>query len=262
MNDDLVLRKATSTDGVETRANANRQFGDADFDGWVHSWLDELPAARVLDLCCGTGNQLVLYGSRPDCRELTGVDISTESLEVARRRLLEIGGNVNVELHGLSIDDSFEPNPINDTTFDLISCFYGLYYAASAARVIAGAASRLAPGGVIAVVGPYGRNNASLFDLLGRHLDLPELVVRSATTFMEHEVLPELEQHLNVRQETFVNRVHYPSQDAVMEYWRASTFHDVTCEAAVATDIEAHFQQNEKFTVEKHVMAVIGEKSI
>ncbi len=262
MSDEGVLRKATLTGGVEARAIANRRFGAADFDGWVNVWLNALPVGRVLDLCCGTGNQLVLYASRPDCRELTGVDISAESLEVARRRLLDINENGASQLHCLSMDDAFKAPPISNAEFDLISCFYGLYYAASAGRVLTAAASRLAPGGIIAVVGPYGRNNASLFDLLGRHLELPSLVVTSSTTFMEDEVVPALERNLSVRRETFVNHVRYPSPDAVMDYWRASTFHDPSCEAAVARDIDAHFRRSGEFIVEKHVMAAIGEKPI
>lgn len=259
MSDDAVLRRAAATANVEARAGANRRFGDADFDGWVGSWLATLPAGRVLDLCCGTGNQLVLYAARDDCRELTGVDISPESLDVAGRRLSEIGAADRATLLCVGLDETFRTSPVADATFDLVSCFYGLYYAADPAAVLAAATDRLAPGGHIAVVGPYGANNRTLFDLLSRHLTLPDLVVRSATTFMEHEVAPALERRLALRRETFVNRISYPDASALLDYWRASTFYEPDCEDAVAADIAQHFRRHDAFVVEKHVMAAIGK---
>ena len=83
MSDETFVERATSTDWVEKRSGVNRKLSDADFDQWVHSWLDCLPAESVLDLYWGTGNQLVLYAKREDCRNITGVDLSRASLNTA-----------------------------------------------------------------------------------------------------------------------------------------------------------------------------------
>ena len=258
MSNDAFRAKATATGGLEGRAGANQRFGDADFDGWIHDWLDPLPASSVLDLCCGTGNQLVLYGARPESRRIVGVDLSTESLEKARGRLTEMETTAAFELHGFELDETFSTPELADQTFELISCFYGLYYAQHPDNVLRSATKSLAPGGAIVVVGPYGDNNASLFALLENYLELPELVVRSSTSFMEQEVVPVLEERLAVRRETFVNRVRYPDPDAVMTYWRASTFFDAKHADAIESDVKKHFDDHDEFAVEKHVMAAIG----
>ena len=255
-----VLKSATISRASEKRADVNRRFGNADFGEWVKSWLNKLPTERVLDLCCGTGNQLVLYAARRDCRVIVGVDISQESLDVATSRLAAMNAVDSVTLECADIDDEFVRPALVNRDFNLLSCFYGLYYAANPAAILKSAADAVTNGGAVVVVGPYGRNNASLFEILERHYELPELVVKSATTFMVEVVVPALNESLSVRRETFLNRVHYPDSETLLDYWRASTFYNGDKHEAVATDIEHHFSQHGEFVVEKHVMAVIGVK--
>lgn len=258
---DQFKDRATSSEGLRRRVSVNTQFGSANFDGWIRGLIEELPFGDALDICCGTGNQLVIYAGRQGLSRLAGVDLSAESLQVARSRLAELPIPVEPELLEVPMEEIFTLPSLVDSGFDLISCFYGLYYAADVPRLLSDMVDHLNVGGNILVIGPYGPNNASLFGLLQRRFDLPELVMRSSTTFMEEEVVPVLDARLDMRIETFVNRIVYPGVDSVMDYWRATTFYSEQHDEAVLRDVEELFKETGELVVEKHVMAAIGHRT-
>ncbi len=258
--DKKLSRRAIDSQGLQGRNEANRQFGSSDFPGWVRGVLQSLSFSSVVDICCGTGDQLVLYKDRPELERLVGVDLSEDSLKIARERLNEKADASQTSLLAEQMDKVFSSTDLADKKFDLISCFYGLYYSNDTARLLREFVEHLNPGGSILVVGPYGENNRSLFQLLEKHIAIPELVTHSSTIFMTGDVLPTLQNCLDVHTETFVNSIRYPSVESVIEYWRASTFYDETREEDVIGDLKAHFERADEFTVTKHVMAAIGRR--
>ena len=250
--------RSINSEFLTVRAEGNKRYGKADFEGWVRSLLDSLHFSRVLDLCCGTGNQLVLYAQRPNIEQLTGVDIAERSLIQARARLDGMGVGTLAKLECVAIDEAFSRPSISEAQYDLAACFYGLYYADDPVAVLNAMIDRLAPGGALLVVGPHGANNRALFDLLSRHYKLPQAVLSSAQDFMSEIVLPTVERRLEVEKHTFVNPVRYPDPEALLGYWRASTFYEPACEQSVAHDIDVHFSAHGSFVLEKHVMAALG----
>ena len=251
---------AVSSSNLTGRIDANQRFAGADFDGWMRDLIGRLPGRRVLDLCCGTGNQLVIHAGRPACEDLVGVDRSTESLATARARVDEMGFRGTLDLYDFAMDAAFAESELSDRVFDQISCCYGLYYATNVAALLDNMLGHVAPGGSLLIVGPWGPNNKSLFDLLRQYMTLPPLVERSATTFMTEEVEPHLRDKAEIQTETFVNPVSYPSVQAVLDYWRKTTFFDPAKEADVTRDVEAHFESSDVFVVEKHVMGLIATR--
>lgn len=251
-------RASVSSTNLSGRIDANRQFGGADFDGWMRRLIGQLSGRRVLDMCCGTGNQLVIHAARPECESLAGVDRSSDSLAKARARVEETGFGGTLDLYDYPMDGSLEQDPLSDRSFDQISCCYGLYYANDVETLLDSMLSHLSTDGSLLIVGPWGENNKLLFDLLRRHISLPPLVERSATTFMTDEVFAYLENRAKLRTETFVNPVSYPTLESVLEYWRKTTFHDAAADAAVRRDLEAYFTKHDTFVVEKHVMGLIA----
>ncbi len=253
-----MSERATNSDFLSVRAAGNKRFAGANFDGWVGAILDDLSFASVLDICCGTGNQLALYGALPDVTHLVGVDLSAQSLDKARARLGEL--DVAYDLIETPMEDAFAHPAIDGRAFDLVSCFYGLYYAEDAAHTLAQMIAQCGEGGAVLIVGPHGSNNSALFELLQRHFEVPPAVLTSAASFMSETVLPVMARGLRVETQTFVNPVRYPGPDEVLNYWRNSTFFSAPHEAAVARDLAAHFERHGEFILEKHVMAAIGRK--
>jgi ubiquinone/menaquinone biosynthesis C-methylase UbiE len=255
-----LMKKATSSKHFINRANSNRAYAKNDFNLWISTLLDRLCFSSVLDVCCGSGNQLVLYAAKRWVTRIIGVDVSEEALCVAKERLAKMEMPERVVLKAIRMEKMFSVPELRSAQFDLISCFYGLYYSQNAEETLEEMINHLSDNGVILIVGPYGENNASLFSLLQRHFSLPDLVVRSSKTFMESEVYPLLSQHLEVEKEYFTNYICYPNAKVLVDYWMASTFYFPEYEDAVVRDINSHFLTHKEFVVEKHVLAYIARK--
>jgi len=251
---------AVSSTNLSGRIDANRRFAGADFEGWTRELIGQIPGRRVLDLCCVTGNKLVIHAARPECEVLVGIDRSGESLATAKTRIAATGYQGSLDLLEIPMDGALEHSSVSGQVFDQISCCYGLYYAQNVEALLDSMLSHLVPGGAILIVGPWGENNKSLFDMLRRYITLPPLVERSATTFMTEEVQSHLGERAKVRTETFVNPVSYPDVDAVLEYWRKTTFHEPSKESSIRSDLETHFASADTFVVEKHVMGLIATR--
>lgn len=258
LNNDL-MQKATNSDSLIERSSVNKKYGSADFDGWCKNIIENISIKNVLDVCCGTGNQLAIYSSLASVKQLVGVDVSKESLKVTEKRLHDITGEKEVYLKCISMEEMFK-DPLIDSKFDLISCFYGLYYSQNVAATLKELQNHLSDEGHILIVGPYGNNNKALFDILNQHISLPELVVRSSSCFMESEVLPLLNSKGKTEIYTFENKIIYPSIEELMNYWKSSTFYSPVHEKAIFKDFAEVFNASGHFIVEKHIMAVLWRK--
>jgi ubiquinone/menaquinone biosynthesis C-methylase UbiE len=260
VNNEEVYIDAVKSNFLQNRSSGNKQFAALDFDEWVGSVIDEMSFSNVLDICCGTGNQLILYSKKSKNAKIKGIDLSSDSLLIAEERLTKNKSIDRVDLIEGKMDETFSLDGIIKSKFDLISCFYGLYYANNAGVLLEQAIEHLDSDGNILIVGPYGNNNKAFFDILLRYFELPDLVYRSSSSFMEYEVLPVLEKKLKVEKKSFVNKIIYPDVSSVMNYWRSTTFFNKDFEKHVELDLIKHFELNNNFIVEKHVMAIIGNK--
>lgn len=252
-----LMERAVCSDNLINRAEGNQRFGNADFGAWTKELLSGISFSSVLDVCCGTGNQLVLYDLNPNIERIVGVDVSEQALLTARARLSRID---RVMLKVSKMEDMFCDTDIKGNLFDLVSCFYGLYYAQKVESTLQKMIDQLSDNGTLLIVGPHGENNAALFYILQRYFELPPAVIRSVKTFMEQEVLPIISKRCSVKIEYFVNEICYPDSKAVLDYWRASTFYSPEHEVLVKKDIENCFLTRGEFVVKKHVVAYIARK--
>ncbi|HEY1798860.1 MAG TPA: methyltransferase domain-containing protein [Stellaceae bacterium] len=103
--------------------------------------------AKLLDLGCGTGLFLREVKRNHPRLAVTGLDLSAPYLDVACRRLAEWSG---VEL----IEGAAESIPMEDASFDIVTCVYLLHELPPAARRDVAAEIRriLKPGGVLILV--------------------------------------------------------------------------------------------------------------
>ena len=73
-------------------AGYDRMMGDVDYDGWanyIHGFLKEAGARRVLECACGTGSLTVRLARMG--YEITGSDLSEDMLMIARQKALNAG---------------------------------------------------------------------------------------------------------------------------------------------------------------------------
>lgn len=145
--DDDELRRATD----KVRRSWAKQAGKYDkamgfferrvFGPEHRAWACSKATGDTLEVAVGTGLNLPLY---PPGVSLTGVDLSDEMLEVARRRAL--GREVDLrrgEAHAL---------PFPDESFDTVVCTYSLCNIPDVGRAIAEMRRVLRPAGALVLV--------------------------------------------------------------------------------------------------------------
>jgi demethylmenaquinone methyltransferase/2-methoxy-6-polyprenyl-1,4-benzoquinol methylase len=130
------------------------------------------PNARVLDLCCGTGDlALAFHREAPHGAEITASDFVPEMLVRARAKAAALSGKIEfVEADALSL-------PFTDAGYDLVSCAFGFRNLANYQRGLQEIARVLKPGGAIAILEfaePPGRMFGALYRFYFRRV-LPRL---------------------------------------------------------------------------------------
>jgi demethylmenaquinone methyltransferase/2-methoxy-6-polyprenyl-1,4-benzoquinol methylase len=120
------------------------------------------PAARVLDLCCGTGDlALAFRREAPVGAEIIGSDFVPEMLARARAKAAAGGASITfVEADALAL-------PFGDGSFDLVSCSFGFRNLANYERGLLEILRVLKPGGVAAIL-EFGEPRGKLLGRLYR----------------------------------------------------------------------------------------------
>jgi len=126
------------------------------------------PSARVLDLCCGTGDLALAFRKEAAAgAEIIGSDFVPEMLERARAKAAASAANVTfVEADALDL-------PFDDGSFDLVSCSFGFRNLANYERGMLEILRVLKPGGSAAILEfaePQGRIFGSLYRFYFRRI--------------------------------------------------------------------------------------------
>jgi demethylmenaquinone methyltransferase/2-methoxy-6-polyprenyl-1,4-benzoquinol methylase len=103
--------------------------------------------ARVLDLCCGTGDLAFSFRREaPSGAEIIGADFAPEMLIRARAKAAAAGAAVEfVEADALHL-------PFADASFDLVSCAFGFRNLANYERGLQEILRVLKPGGAVGIL--------------------------------------------------------------------------------------------------------------
>jgi demethylmenaquinone methyltransferase/2-methoxy-6-polyprenyl-1,4-benzoquinol methylase len=132
----------------------------------------EDPKARVLDLCCGTGDLAFAFRREaPNGAQIVGSDFAPEMLVRARSKAAAFGFAVDfIEADALRL-------PFADASFDLVSCAFGFRNLANYERGLGEILRVLKPGATAAILEfaePPGRVFGALYRFYFRKV-LPRL---------------------------------------------------------------------------------------
>lgn len=248
----MWMEYSMNTSHLINRYKTNQTLGKNNFDKWTDKLIAGIKFKSVLDVCCGTGNQLVKY--MRSGADVTGVDVSREALKIAE-------GRANgVKLINVAMEDMFTHLDIKDKSFDLISCFYGLYYSRDVNKTLCEMFDHLSDSGSILIVGSIGQSNESIFSVLRKYYDIPEFVTKSCSSFILSDVIPTLNKLCSVRTQYFYNEIVYYNASSLMDYLRSTTYFKEEYASDVEHDIENIISLRGNFIVKKEVMAVIAQK--
>jgi len=105
-------------------------------------FVGDLPAARVLDVACGTGQLLEMLIEHPGDPELFGIDRVAAMLDVAKQRLGQ---------RATLLEASAEELPFDQGAFQLVTCTNALHYFPDAAAALREMRRVLAPTGNLVI---------------------------------------------------------------------------------------------------------------
>lgn len=134
--------------------------------------VDPHAGDELLDVATGSGNVAIPAAARG--AKVTGLDLTPELLEVARRRAQDAGAQIEF------LEGDAEELPFAEDSFDAVTSCFGVIFAPRHERA-AGELARVArPGGRIALTAwtPEGLNG-QMFKTVGSHMPPPPPEVRS-----------------------------------------------------------------------------------
>jgi ubiquinone/menaquinone biosynthesis C-methylase UbiE len=149
----------------------------------AREWVCSRAHGRVLEVAVGTGRNLPFY--RPDV-PLTGIELSTEMLAVARRRAAELGRPADLlegDAHRLAFEDG---------SFDTVVCVLSLCTITDPARAIGEMKRVLVPGGTLLLADHIGSSFGPL--RVAQRL-VEQVTIRTAGEHFTRRQLPLVRAH-------------------------------------------------------------------
>ncbi len=237
--------KATNSVNLATRRSANEKFARADFDGWIFDNLKINPGSSVLDVGCGDGKHLFesLRLASPN-GSVVGIDISQESLdkcmnEIKQRNLK----NITVQFCDLTnIAETF-PQP---KKFDRIYSSYAIYYTKDPAKTLKDCYGLLNTGGILFLCGPTDKSNKEFITLAQKAGCYKKYSEWSGFLEKNIETLKNLIG--NVEVSYFENKIIYPNEDALFDYWKSTQLYNKDLEESMRSVIAEEFKKKDTFS--------------
>jgi 2-polyprenyl-3-methyl-5-hydroxy-6-metoxy-1,4-benzoquinol methylase len=116
--------------------------------GWAFDIIDDLHPDRVLDLGCLDGSFVLTVGHNVGC-DVTGVDLTKDGIEIAKRRAKQHG--INGDFYQGTIEDFLEKTT---KKWPVITCFEVLEHVKDPKRLLKLIDDHLEPGGSVLVSTP------------------------------------------------------------------------------------------------------------
>lgn len=258
---ETIAYRSKQAELLDERIAENVDAQEIDFVEWIFKRIQTRAGSRVLELCCGTGLQtLRLLNLVGHTGHVVALDISREALDKMASKMgsAQLSRLTTIEADIDELKQALDKMPLQGTRFDMVFCAYGLYYSANAEQVLQEAKQRLQPSGAIVIVGPFGPNNAVLFEFLQQSgVDIAGFVKYTSCDFMYEKVIPWATQNFqSVYISTVVNRITWPSPEKILNYWRNSTFYEAEKAASVEARSNMYFTSHSQFINEKWIMMV------
>ena len=119
------------------------------FEVMRHNWIiDRVCGERILDVGCGDGLDLFLAGHKDFTRELHGIDIRKNLIDIADRKLVEVN-----KFFRLTVAD-VSKIPMESNYFDCVICGETLEHVSDDKAVVDEMLRVLSPGGTLIVSVP------------------------------------------------------------------------------------------------------------
>lgn len=252
MNDISLMKKATSSEFLQTRIALNKNALN-NFEHWSINTMPKIPInSNILDIGCGTGKQLLSFSSffTKKCTYY-GCDISKESLMI-------IENNYKSKPKLNLINDSFDNIHIfleKHIKFDLVYSFYSLYYSENLELIINNIFNSLKDGGIFWVVMPYKNTNKELFNILEKIYNIDKKVIYSIDGFSNDVILNASNIGFkDIDISLFENKIFFNTKEELFAYIKNTTFYNEKYNKDIIKAIGKEFKEN--FSLTKEVISL------
>jgi len=242
---------------LETRIDTHKQYSSNDINNWIISCVSPHKEIKLLDIGCGTGEQLVLFGKTcgPDSF-MVGIDESEESLQIAKQKCLENNLQKLKTFRGSM--DTLDTLLGNLKNFDIVISCFALYYSKNIPKLISIINKILSSKGKFFVCGPVTGNNAELIDFQGQIAKSP---IKTMPYPITETILPEiLKNFSNVSKFHFSNPIRFPDPLSLIKYWKAYYLYDASIKEEFTLKIMEHFKKQKEFICTKKVLGIVASQ--
>lgn len=211
-----------TTEDLATRINIHDKYGSRNIDEWMLEQLDLQPGMKIFDVGCGSGKQLLAFHEELEGQaDIAGGDVNEELLDQARERVTEEGADIEVMY--LDFNKEF---PLEDDSYDLVSCCFAIYYAEDIPFTIKEMHRILKPGGRLFTTGPMPENKQFFYDVI-RQATGKEIPPMPGSSRYDSEILGSIrDTFAEVEVNVFDNPLTFPEPEPFIEYTRASLSED------------------------------------
>ena len=215
-------RVDSDADALEKRAAINSKCKH-NLEDWIFTMLKQ--PKTILDLGCGNGKQMQFLQMKFPDSEITGIDISKEATQ-------------NAAEFGTVICGSFDDDLVEGRPFDLILSVYSMYYSKNMIDTIEAYKNKLAPKGMLLVVGPGAGTNRELVDLSKNLTHIPDFISKEELDTLGATV------------ERLENSVEFKDHTEFMSWWSNHNMYDESIVDDVLNSLP------DRVTLTKNVLAV------
>jgi ubiquinone/menaquinone biosynthesis C-methylase UbiE len=211
-----------TTEDLQTRIDIHSKYGGRDIDAWMLDLLAPEKGSRILDVACGAGKQCrAFYRHLGGDVEITGGDVSKELLAQARKLKAELGGRLTI------VDLDFNTRfPLEDDSFDLVSCCFAIYYAEDIPFTIAEMHRVTRPGGRLFTTGPMPENKQLFYDIIREATGQPIPPMPGSSRYAS-EIQEAIRSRFSAATlHVFENPLTFDSVEPFLSYTRASLSED------------------------------------
>jgi ubiquinone/menaquinone biosynthesis C-methylase UbiE len=211
-----------TTQDLKTRIDIHQRFGSRNIDEWMLDLLKPAQGARILDVGCGSGKQLLAFHKHLHGKaDITGGDVNSSLLEEARARNAELGNPW--KLMTLDFDRPFD---LASESYDLVTCCFALYYAGDFRFTVGEMHRVLVPGGRLFTTGPMPGNKRLFYEVIQEATGKPIPPMPGSSRYGTEILEAIREQFASVEVQVFENPLEFESIEPFLDYTRASISED------------------------------------
>ena len=218
----MKINYQETTSDLLTRIDIHNKFGARDIDAWMLEVLPLQPGMTILDVGCGAGKQCFsFYGHLKGQATITGGDVSADLLAQAKAQ----ADQHNLPIHFIELNFN-KPFPQPDSTFDLVSCCFAIYYAEDVPFTIREMHRVLKPGGFLFTTGPMPENKKMFYDIIRESTGKPIPPMPGSSRYGSDFLTTIRNTFASVDVQIFENPLTFNAVEPFIDYTRASLSED------------------------------------